>query len=54
MPGNLMCPYCFDRVDRELLDRNVYCSYDARRKEFIHTWHQGNMPGKSWERIWRR
>lgn len=46
MPGNLMCPYCFERVDERLLDRNVYCTYNGQKKAFIHTWNPGEVPGK--------
>ena len=46
MPGNLMCPYCFEQVDSRLLDRNVYCTYNGQSKTFFHTWNPGEVPGK--------
>ncbi len=47
MAENLMCPYCFHYVEKALLDRNIYCSYDAQAKRFIHTWNPDKIAGKS-------
>ena len=45
MAENLLCPYCFDYVEKALLDRNVYCSYDAQAKRFTHTWNPDRIAG---------
>ncbi len=47
MPEKEICPYCFEYVEEILLDRNVYCSFDAVNKKFLHSGSPGKVPGKT-------